>query len=47
MKNKENNPYFMQVNTFFSEVKDYIAHYKEIFLATSESKERKLRVFAL
>jgi hypothetical protein len=31
MKNKENNPQYMQVNNFFGEVKDYIEEYKDIF----------------
>lgn len=31
MKNKENNPYFNQVNQFFSEVKDtYMEQYRTL-----------------
>jgi hypothetical protein len=30
MKNKENNPQFIQVNNFFGEVRDYIGEYKKI-----------------
>lgn len=39
MKNKENNPYYMQVNQFFGEVKDYIEEYKKIFVSNHDSDE--------
>jgi len=28
MRSKENNPFFVQVNEFFSQVKDYIEKYR-------------------
>jgi len=47
MKNKENNPHFILVNQFFSEVKDYIEQYKKIFAEQEGSKKQKNRLFNL
>ena len=47
MKSKENNPYFMQVNDFFSEVKDdYVPAYKVIYQTQmEEAKMCKAQIF--
>ena len=45
MKNKENNPQFMQVNNFFGEVRDYILEYKKICSDQEDAKKQRQRVF--
>lgn len=47
MKNKENNPFYMQVNMFFGEVKEYIEEYKQIFTGQEDSKNQKMKLFNL
>lgn len=47
MKNKENNPHYMQVNTFFGEVKEYIEQYKKCFNKIEDSKTQKMKLFEL
>jgi hypothetical protein len=45
MKNKENNPHFIQVNQFFTEVREYIEEYKKIFNEQDSSKKQKMKLF--
>lgn len=47
MKNKENNPHFVQVNDFFGEVKDYIEQYKQCFMGVDTAKTERSKLFDL
>jgi hypothetical protein len=49
MKTKENNPYFQQVNDFFSLVKDvYMTDYRELLAPSQDSlKDKKKSLFSL
>ena len=49
MKTKENNPYFQQVNDFFTLVKDvYMTDYRALLAPSQESlKDRKKSLFSL
>ena len=49
MKTKENNPFFQQVNEFFSLVKDvYMNDYRELLAPSQESlKDKKKSLFSL
>lgn len=47
MKNKENNPHYIQVNQFFTEVKEYIEEFKRVFDSQEDSKKHKMKLFSL
>jgi len=38
MKSKENNPHFVEVNSFFGEVREYIEKYKAELDGTEEQE---------
>lgn len=47
MKNKENNAYYIKVNKFFGEVKEYIEEFKKNFKEDTidDAKSLKMKLF--
>ncbi|CDW78562.1 UNKNOWN [Stylonychia lemnae] len=47
MQNKENNPYFIQVNEFYNEVQEYMGDYRKIYEKVEITKELKIQIYQL